>query len=146
MEGICQEVERLEQERLISPEQAKMVDCDRLNAFFATPLGTKIRESQRVLREFKFSLLDDAGKYYPGVTSEQIILQGVVDCALIEDDGIIVLDFKTDYVTEETLALVAEKYRSQVSVYADALTRIYQKPVKSAQLYFFALNRFVDVV
>lgn len=146
LDGIRDEVSRLEKERLISPEQAEIVDCNSLYAFFTTPVGRKIRESEHVLREFKFSVLEDAGKYYEGVTSEKIILQGVVDCALIEDDGIIVLDFKTDYVTEDTLSATAEKYQSQVRAYADALARIYQKPVKSAQLYFFALNRYVEII
>lgn len=144
--GICNEISRLERERLISPEQAKMVDYQSLYTFFSTLLGRKIRESKHVIREFKFSLLDDAAKYYSGVTSEQLMLQGVVDCALIEDDGIIVLDFKTDKVSEDTVSATAQKYQSQVQVYANALTRIYQKPIKSAQLYFFALNRYVDII
>ena len=69
-----------------------------------------------------------------------------MDCAIIEDDGITVLDFKTDRVTEENFKQAAELYKTQVQAYASALTRIYQKPVKSACLYFFALNRFVDVI
>ncbi len=146
VDGIRSEVSRLEQERLISPEQAKMVDCQSLYAFFDTPLGRKVRESKYVLREFKFSVLEDAGRYYPDVIGEQIIVQGIVDCALIEDDGITVLDFKTDRVTEDTLSTTAQKYESQVRAYADALTRVYQKPVKSAMLYFFTLNRYVDVI
>jgi len=90
-------------------------------------------------------LLDDAAKYYPDAKDEQILLQGVVDCAIIEDDGITVIDFKTDYVTEETVDQVADSYKMQVRTYASAMERIYQKPVKARLLYFFALNRFVDV-
>ena len=109
-------------------------------------MGRRIRNSNNVLREFKFSVLDDAGKYYSDVPNEKILLQGVVDCALIEDDGIVVLDFKTDRVTEETLSSAVHKYKSQVCAYASALTRIYNKPILSALLYFFELNRFVDVM
>ncbi len=145
-ESIRQEVAHLVQEHLISPEDAALVNCEKLAVFFATPLGRRLQGSKEVLREFKFSILDDASKYYPGAAGEQILLQGVVDCALIEEDGITVVDFKTDYVTEDTLPAVAEKYSAQVKAYADALTRIYQKPVKSALLYFFALDRFVDVI
>jgi len=73
------------------------------------------------------------------------LLQGVVDCALLEEDGIIVLDFKTDAVTPDTLAAAAEKYRMQIETYGEALGRIYELPVKRKLLYFFRLDQFVEV-
>ncbi len=145
-DGIRGELERLVRERLISPEQADAVDCNGLARFFASPLGKKLCESQHVLREFKFSLLDDAAKYYENAVGEKILLQGVVDCALMEEDGITIIDFKTDYASEETLDVLTVRYRAQVLTYAYALERIYQMPVKSAKLYFFHLNTFVDVI
>ena len=139
------EILRLVQEKFISQQQADLVDREKLYAFFDSPLGRKVRISQHVLREFKFSVLEDANKYYEGVRDEKILLQGVVDCAVVEDDGIIVIDFKTDYVTEETIENTVRKYRPQVNAYADALTRIFCKPVKKAVLYFFSADTFVDV-
>ena len=67
------------------------------------------------------------------------------DCALLETDGITIVDFKTDKVTEGTLAAVAEGYAMQVQTYAEALSRIFQKSVKEKYLYFFRLNRFIQV-
>ena len=64
---------------------------------------------------------------------------------LLEPEGITVLDFKTDGVTEETLARAVEKYRPQVQTYGRALSRIYEMPVIHQYLYFFHLNRFVEV-
>ena len=75
-----------------------------------------------------------------------MLLQGVVDCAMLEDDGITVIDFKTDYVTEETLPDVVERYRAQVQTYANALAQIYEQTIKAQYLYFFRLNRFVSIV
>lgn len=140
------ELDRLVREQRISQEQADMVDCSKIASLFATPIGRKLQQSQNVLREYKFSVLEDAVKFYPNAHGERILFQGVVDCAILEDDGITVLDFKTDYVTEETLEMVTQKYRHQVVSYAEALSRIYKKPIKSAKLYFFALERFVDVI
>ena len=54
-------------------------------------------------------------------------------------------DFKTDHVTESTVAAAAERYRLQVQTYAEALSRIYEMPVKAKYLYFFQLGRFVEV-
>ena len=69
-----------------------------------------------------------------------------MDCAIIEDDGITVLDFKTDFATDETIDQIADRYRSQVQTYASAMERIYQKPVKATYLYFFSLDRIVEVL
>ena len=85
------------------------------------------------------------GDYYDDAENEKILLQGVVDCALVEPDGITVLDFKTDRVSEETLPTSVERYRPQVEAYADALCRIFEKEVKEKYLYFFHLDRLVKV-
>ena len=130
---------------MLTEKQRDMVDQQKIAKLFASPVGQKMRSCGNVLREFKFSILDDGRNYDPALAGEQILLQGVVDCALIEEDGITVLDFKTDFVTEDTLSERVSLYRPQVSAYADALSRIYGLPVKKAMLYFFCLDRFVDV-
>ena len=143
--GVEKEIQRLVEQRFITEEAAAMADRKKIAAFFATPVGCKLREGTPYVREFKFSILDDGSRYGEGLEGEQILLQGVVDCALIEEDGITVLDFKTDYVTEETIPELVERYRLQVQTYADAMARIYRKTVKATMLYFFRLNRFVSV-
>jgi ATP-dependent helicase/nuclease subunit A len=122
-----------------------MADGKLIWGFFATELGAKLRRGGQVLREFKFSVLDRGENFDPALQGEEILLQGVVDCALVEEDGITVVDFKTDRVTEETLPAVAERYRQQVQTYAEAMARIWCRPVKAALLYFFRLSRFVAV-
>lgn len=139
------EIKRLVEQRFITEEAASMADRRRIAAFFDTPVGHKLRSGVSYVREFKFSVLDDASRYGDGLESEKVLLQGVVDCAMIEEDGITVIDFKTDFVTEETLSELVEHYCLQVQTYADAMARIYRKPVKAAMLYFFRLNRFVHV-
>ena len=145
LSGVTQEIRRLERDGFLSPEQARIVNCRQIAAFFATDLGKTLQESENVLREFKFSILDDGSRYSPGMGDEKVLLQGVVDCAILDAEGITVVDFKTDYVTEETLEATAGRYRTQVQVYADALARIYQKPIKEKLLYFFHLGRFVSL-
>ena len=143
-ETISREIQRLVADKFITQQQAQMVDKRKLAAFFATELGQKLRAGE-VVREFKFSILEDATAYDPTLNGEQVLMQGVVDCALIEDDGITIVDFKTDQVTEDTVAQRTDMYRQQVAVYADAMERIYERPIKERLLYFFALDRFVKV-
>ena len=145
LEGVQQEVRRMAEEGFLTEEQAELVNCRKLHGFFATDLGRKLRTGTEYLREFKFSILDDAGQYGAGLDGEQVLLQGVVDCALIEGDGITILDFKTDRVTEETLDAAVGRYLPQLQTYGEALSRIYEMPVKAMYLYFFRLDRLVEV-
>lgn len=142
---VSQEIARLVEEGYLPEEQGKMVDCGKIARFFGTDLGRKLRGGMSCLREFKFSILDDGSHYGENLEGEQVLLQGVVDCALLEEDGITVIDFKTDYVTKDTLAAVTERYRPQVEVYGEALSRIYEKPIKGKYLYFFHLECFASV-
>lgn len=143
--AVRQEITRLTEEGFLTSEQGEMVNCRQIADFFRTTLGTKLRSGTEHLREFKFSILDDASHYGDGLEGEQVLLQGVVDCALIENGEITILDFKTDHVTPDTVAETAERYRIQVQTYRDALSRIYRMPVRACRLYFFRLGIFVDV-
>ena len=144
-ESVRREVWRLEEEGYLTSDQARIVDCRQIAVFFASELGQMVRSGKEVLREFKFSILDDGVNFDPALVGEKILLQGVVDCALIEDDGITVIDFKTDYVTPETIGRKVSDYTPQVATYKDAMERIFRKKVKSAVLYFFCLDQAVVI-
>ncbi len=145
LKAVQQEIDRLVREGFLSPEQAGMVDCRKIEAFFATEIGKKLVSGTACLREFKFSILDDGIHYSKELVGEQVLLQGVVDCALLEEDGITIIDFKTDRVSAETVAAAAGRYRPQVETYGDALSRIYEMPVKASYLYFFRLNQLWEL-
>jgi ATP-dependent exoDNAse (exonuclease V) beta subunit len=40
---------------------------------------------------------------------------------------------------------VVDRYRLQVEAYAGAMQRIYEMPVKQQLLYFFRLNKFIEL-
>ncbi|MDR0862146.1 MAG: helicase-exonuclease AddAB subunit AddA [Oscillospiraceae bacterium] len=146
VEGARGEVARLLAAGIISREQADAADCASIAAFVSSELGAKVLGAERVYREFKFSLLVRAEELIAGGGEDEILFQGVID--LIADDGetLTVVDFKTDRVTDATLAAKAEDYTAQISSYCRAITRITGKPVSRGALYFFALNRAVDIV
>ena len=144
-QSIEAELERLVSDGYLTDKERAMVNTDQILTFFKSDLGQKVMRSRSTLREFKFSILENAEQAADEVLDEKVLLQGVVDCALLEEDGIIVIDFKTDYVTEQTVSSVAENYTPQVQAYARALARIYDLPVKSAFIYFFQMDRFFSI-
>ena len=74
-----------------------------------------------------------------------MLLQGVVDCCFETAAGVTVVDFKTDRVGEAGLAQRAEHYRPQLEAYSRALGEILGRPVVRRVLWFFALDRAVEV-
>ena len=145
LDGIEDQIQDLIARGLLEPEEGERIDRQAVADFFSTDLGRQLRTGKNVLREFKFSILDDADRYGDGLEGEQVLLQGVVDCALIQEDGITIVDFKTDRVSQRTLPAAAERYRPQVGAYAQALERIYKLPVKRKVLYFFHIGQMIEL-
>lgn len=143
---IRREIVRLTEKALLTFQQQEAIDRERLYSFFASPLGREVTLSRSLRREFKFSILVPAADYYPGAgEAERILLQGVIDCWFEGADGLTVLDFKTDRVTEKTVAERAKEYRPQLKAYSRALEEITGKRVTRRILWFFALNRAVEL-
>ncbi len=131
---------------LLTAEQAKSVNRGNINRFLASPLADELRAADFVEREYRFSLLVDAGDYYENMSpGDQILLQGVVDLFAETEKGILIVDFKTDYVTEENLDEKVREYRSQVEVYSNALCEILGKKVYRKVLYFLRTGEAVEV-
>ena len=146
LESVRAEIEHLRQKRLLSDKEAAAVDAGAIRKLFASPLGQRMLGAAWREREFKFSLLCDAGDYFPGAEGEQVLLQGVVDCCIEEDGFLTVIDYKTDAVhSDEELAARADYYAGQLRAYAAALRRIFGKEVREGVLYFLAVGKAVSV-
>lgn len=142
--GIRDELQRLRAQEFLTPEQAEAVEPQQLLHLFRSEIGSRLLFSAELRREFKFSLLMDAGQLGLDAAGEQVMLQGVVDCFVCEPDGITILDFKTDRIAGD-LHQRAAYYRPQLEAYGHALSRIYRQPVKRKLLYFFAAGEFVEI-
>ena len=140
---IRQELERLVEEGFLQAQQAKAVAPKKILALFDSELGERILRAPKVVREFKFSILTDASVYDPSLAGEELLLQGVTDCCLLEEDGLCVIDYKTDRVRPGEEEKRAEYYRGQLDAYSLALSRIFERPVKQKCLYFFATDTAV---
>ncbi len=143
-DGIQQELARLQTEKFLTARQAEAVDAEKILALFSSELGKRILNAKNLRREFKFSILTDAGAYDPAAAGEQVMLQGVVDCFWQEADGIVILDFKTDHIDGD-LQLKAARYAPQLQAYARALSLIYGLSVRKCILYFFSAGKAVEI-
>ncbi|WP_163537108.1 helicase-exonuclease AddAB subunit AddA [Gracilibacillus sp. YIM 98692] len=142
-------VSQLEQQELLTEDEAEAIDMSGIVQFFETDIGKRFSTAKHVEREIPFSLTLPAKEVYPSWSDEQqerIFLQGVVDCLIKTDDGWILLDYKTDQLsdnmTEESLK---QRYLVQIELYAKAIEEIWEQPVCEKYLYFFDKGLLVEM-
>jgi ATP-dependent helicase/nuclease subunit A len=149
-----EEAERLVREKALSEQEAAMLDLKALASFWTSDLGERIRsQSAHVRRELLFTSRFDPAELArltgsppePELDGEFVIVQGVADLAVILPAEIWLLDFKTDRLRPDDLPARVKAYAPQVRLYAQALARIYRRPVTESWLYFLSLAEAVQV-
>ena len=142
-EEIGNELARLKERKFLNERQAQAVDTKSVYELFASPLGKRILNAKKINREFKFSILCPADKFFGGDCADSVLLQGVIDCFIEEPDGLVIIDYKTDNVKGEAAYERAEVYWPQLRAYAYAIEKITGKKVKECALYFLNAGKCV---
>jgi ATP-dependent helicase/nuclease subunit A len=92
---------------------------------------------RRIYQEMPFTLSVPAAEIFPGrdgiAPDDHILVQGIIDCWFENEDGITLIDFKTDRLPEDParcLPILTNRYGTQISYYARAIQASVGKPVK----------------
>ena len=131
------------------PEEYGLLNQEKLKKFLDSPLGqlfAKAYKENTLYREQHFMQEVEYEKLFPedgGDNVEKVILQGIIDAFIMEEEGIILVDYKTDRVKDgEELR---NRYQKQIDLYSEALEQILGKKVKRRVLYSFSLGEEVDL-
>ena len=147
MESLQQAISRLEQEELLTAEMISCIDKKAILAYLNSPIGQRVHRASlegKCMKEQPFVLGIEAKRIYPDMDDEEMVLvQGIIDVYFEEEDGLVVLDYKTDRIFEEST--LVERYRTQLDYYAEALERLTGKKVKERVIYSFALQKVVPL-
>ena len=129
--AVKQAVHALADREIFTCQEVMALYIKGLAGYFASPLGQRMLASPKVRREWAFNLMMDEEK--------ATILQGVIDCAFLEDGAWVLVDYKTDRIEDEEAFI--RRYRLQLDWYARALHRITGIPVKEKLLYAIRLEK-----
>lgn len=144
---IAQQLNRLEQCGILPPGGAAEVPPAKIRAFLQSDIGRRAAAARRVLREAPFVLSVPAGELYPELAQcgdEPVLVQGILDLAFEEEDGWVLVDYKTNRVDDrQTPEALLAHYTPQLMVYRRALEELTGRPVKAAGLYLIAIDRMV---
>ena len=133
---------------ILGEEELSLLNKEQFQIFLSSSLGEcfkKAYQEKRLFREKHFMRALPYHSLFPErVEEDEVLLQGIIDAFIVEDDGIILVDYKTDRVkSEEELR---ERYRKQIMLYSDALEAILGKKVKRRVLYSFYLGKEVELL
>jgi ATP-dependent helicase/nuclease subunit A len=153
--GLNTEAGRLEAAGLLTADERAALDLDAVAAFWKSEPGRKIRAQPPgwVKRELPFTARFSpaevdaiiGAKTPPALENEFVVVQGVADLAVLRPGEIWLVDFKTDELKSGELAERRRHYESQLKLYADALSRIYARPVTNCWLHFLAARQTVAI-
>lgn len=127
---------------------AQKINRHAILAFVASDFGQYLQKNaHRNYREVPLSLLVNAEALFKDVKmdNQHILVHGIVDGYVVEEDGIVVYDYKTDVVKNGNTQIIVNRYQSQIRIYADALSEALQLPVKRMVLCLLSAGENIDV-
>lgn len=138
-EGIKRQIQDMALKTLIEEDDIEYIKAKNIADFFINPLGQRLMQAKAVHREVPFILSKE-------IDGSDVMIQGIIDCYFEEEDGLVILDYKTDFTGTKGTHAVAESYRVQVELYTEALTRLLDKSVKGAYIYFFDASESIEIM
>ena len=122
------EMARMRDQHILTEDEAKMIRLDGVVSFFRSDLGKRMLASKEIKREATFTMrMDPHGS---------TMVQGIIDCAFMENDEWILIDYKTDHDTApETFV---PRHEMQMNWYRTALERLTRMNVR--EMWLFALR------
>lgn len=134
------------QKEILTLEQADSVSVEQIVQFFQSDLGRRLLQASETKREVPFTMGIQAKEVYSDWDGEDesVIVQGMIDCIVLEEDGAVLLDYKTDAISgrfpggfDQAKRVLEKRYQMQIHLYGQAIEQIWKKKVKEKYLYFF---------
>ena len=123
------------EENVISKEDAKYIEVDSIYKFIISNIGKKVISSSSVSKEKEFILKNNS--------FTKSAIQGVIDLYFESGDNLILVDFKTDNIIDESKYVML--YKKQLDIYKEALEKLTGKNVERVYIYSFKLGKEIEV-
>lgn len=172
------QIEHMMEKGLLEKEEKAVINETNILKFVRSDMGKRVVASAKVCKEQSFNLIKNAdelfGKELKGLLEDdsgqvdfnavsigereervELMIQGTIDCFFEEEDGFVLLDYKTDHISraeqaseEERRILFrqrAQQYETQIALYKEAIEASLEKPVKEAYLYFLSYGEMIPM-
>lgn len=135
-------LDRLVAEEILTKEERMVIQLEKIMEFFKSKIGKRASEAEEIYKEAHFSLIQK-------INGEEVIVQGIIDCFFKEDNGFVLLDYKTNHIQDganvEELNRMSELYKEQLKIYKQAIEASKKIQVKQSYLYLFNADLAIEV-
>lgn len=137
---------RMVEREQMTAESCGLIDSSAVWTFLSSEFGQRMKRAQakgRLHKEQQFVMGIPARDMGAGDSDELVVIQGIIDAFFEEEEGLVLMDYKTDKISrEETLV---EHYKKQLDYYERALEQMTGKPVKEKVIYSLILQKAITV-
>ena len=147
LESIKMLIQDLEKRKMITEKEAKAINPYKILEFTKSFIWKELKNAKKVYKERPFFINIPAKEIYgEEELEEEILVQGIIDLYYInQNDEIILVDYKTDYVETGKESELIEKYITQLELYKRALEESLQRKVSKTYIYSVYLEKEIEV-
>ncbi len=134
----------------LSDAERECINPADISLFFTNEVAERMLCSEKIYREFPIfhklsdNILSEVIEDYQNKNiADGCYVQGIADMFFIENDGIVLVDYKTDSFSDEEK--LTEDYSFQLRVYAEALEKAFSLPVKEMFIYSFKKGKMIKI-
>ena len=133
-------IQKLESSQIISHEEAIIIDIQKIVNFLESDICNRIRNAKIVEKEKAFCINLNLEEY----EMNEVSVQGIIDLYFIdENDKLVLLDYKTDFVNNEEI--LKKRYKVQLEIYGKALETSLNRAVDDVYIYSTHLNKLINL-
>ncbi|MBQ4100967.1 MAG: PD-(D/E)XK nuclease family protein, partial [Oscillospiraceae bacterium] len=131
----------------ISKAEGEAVLPKKVEAFFTSNIGKRVLLADKVYRELDFFDTISPTDAFPDMqnisSNENIVIQGIADCVILEGEHLTIIDYKTDKV--KTADELIARYSKQLELYKKSISKRLLKTDISCVIYSFELDKEISL-
>lgn len=146
LEKLKNMVNNLVKQEIILPKEAECVNYNKIIAFLKSNIWKEMQTAKVVEQEKAFYLNLKANEIYQNDAEDEILVQGIIDLYYItNNDELVLVDYKTDYVENNNEQSLEDKYNIQLEIYKKALEESLNRKVDKVYIYSTWLNKEIEI-
>ncbi len=140
-------INELELKQIITNKESRSISTYKILAFTKSTIWKELRKAKVVEKEKPFYINIPAKEIYNQEIEEDILVQGIIDLYYInENDELVLVDYKTDYVEKGKEEELLNKYRKQLDLYKRALESALNRKVDKVYIYSVYLEKEIEYI
>lgn len=147
LQDIKELVEDMRLKNQITEKQLDAININKIYKFTQNEIWQRMKKAKTLQKEKAFYINIPIKEVYKESDSElqgDILVQGIIDLYFIDENNkLILLDYKTDYVEVGQEKSLIEKYKVQLNLYKNALEEAFKRKVDEVYIYSTCLDKTI---